>query len=67
MKFSFTFLLINFSRNNMIFFHSLIYSRRLHEFDNQFALINDITYVAKIILIFENHIERFFLYVIELN
>ena len=48
-------------------FQSLIYSRRLREFDDQFAFINDITHVAKIIMIFENHIERLFLYVIELS
>ena len=50
-----------FAQQHDFFFHSLIYSRRLREFDDQFALIDDITHVAKIIMTFENHIERFFL------
>ena len=47
--------------------HQLIYSRRLREFDDQFALIEDITHVVEIIMTLKYHIERLFLYVRELK
>ena len=47
--------------------HLLIYSRRFREFDSQVALTSDITHVAEIIMILEEHIERLFFYVTRLN
>ena len=46
---------------------SLIYSRRLRDFDDQIALIEDITHVVEVIMILKNHIEKLFFYVINLN
>ncbi len=56
-----------FAQHHNLSLHSLIYSRRLRDFDDQIALIEDITYVVEIIMTLEDHIERLFLYVIDLN
>jgi len=56
-----------FTQQHHLFLHQLIHSRRLQEFDDQVALINDITYVVEITMILNEHIERLFFYVIELN
>ncbi len=47
--------------------HQLIHSCRLQEFDDQVTLINDITYVIEITMILDEHIEKLFFYVTELN
>ena len=47
--------------------HQLIHSRRLWEFNDQVALINDITHVIEITIILNKHIKRLFFYVTELN
>jgi len=75
----FTFALINsevfayifmnkfFTQQHHFFLHQLTHSCRLQEFDNQVTLINDITYVIEITIIFNEHIKKPFFYVIELN
>ena len=47
--------------------HSLIYFRRLREFDDQVILTSDIIHVAEIIMILEEHIEKLFFYITRLN
>ncbi len=56
-----------FAQHHNLSLHSLIYFRRLWNFDDQIALIEDIIHVVKIIMTLEDHIERSFLYVIDLN
>ena len=46
---------------------SLIYSRRLRDFDDQIVLIENITHVIEAIMILKDHIERLFFYVTNLN
>ena len=46
---------------------SLIYSRRLRDFDDQIALIENITHVVETIMILKDHIEKLFFYVTNLN
>ncbi len=47
--------------------HQLIHSCRLQEFDDQVALIDDITHVIEITMILDEHIKKLFFYVTELN
>ncbi len=56
-----------FTQQHHLFLHQLIHSHRLWEFDDQVALINDITYVVEITMILDEHIERLFFYVTELS
>ncbi len=56
-----------FAQQHYLLLHQLIHSRRLQEFDDQVALINDITHVVEITMILDEHIERLFFYVIELS
>jgi len=65
----FTYVFMNkfFAQQHHLFLHQLIHSCRLQEFDNQVALINDITHVVKITMILNEYIERLFFYVIELS
>ncbi len=56
-----------FAQQHHLFLHQLIHSRRLQEFDDQVALIDDITYVVEITMILDEHIKRLFFYVIELS
>ncbi len=56
-----------FTQQHHLFLHQLTYSRRLQEFDDQVALINDIIYIIKIKMILDEHIEKLFFYVIELS
>ena len=56
-----------FVQHHNLSLHSLIYSRRLRDFDDQIALIEDIIHVVEIIMTLEDHIERLFLYIIDLN
>ncbi len=65
--FAYVFMNKFFTQQHHLFLHQLIHSRRLQEFDDQVALINDITYVVEITMILNEHIERLFFYVIELN
>jgi hypothetical protein len=56
-----------FVQQHNLFLHQLTYFCRLQEFDDQVVLINDITHVIEFTMIFDEHIERLFFYVIELN
>ena len=56
-----------FTQQHHFLLHQLIYSCRLWEFDDQVALIDDITHVVKITMILNEHIERLFFYITELN
>ncbi len=56
-----------FTQQHHFLLHQLIHSCRLQEFDDQVTLINDITYVIEITMILNEHIEKLFFYVIELN
>ncbi len=56
-----------FAQQHHLLLHQLTHSRRLQEFDDQVALIDDITYVVKITMILDEHIERLFFYVTELS
>ncbi len=47
--------------------HQLIHSCRLQEFDDQVALINDITHVVEITMILDEYIKKLFFYVTELS
>ncbi len=55
-----------FAQQHHLFLHQLTHSRRLWEFDDQVALINDITHVVEITMILDEHIKKLFFYVIEL-
>ncbi len=50
-----------------LFLHLLTHSCRLQEFDDQVTLIDDITHVIEFTMILNEHVERLFFYVIELN
>ncbi len=54
-----------FTQQHHFFLHQLIHSCRLQEFNDQVVLINDITYVVKITMILDEHIEKLFFYVID--
>ena len=56
-----------FTQQHHLFLHYLTHSCRLQEFDDQVALIDDITYVIKITMILNEHIKRLFFYVTELS
>jgi len=56
-----------FAQQHHLFLHQLTHFRKLQEFDDQVALINDITHVVEITMILDEHIERLFFYVIELS
>ena len=56
-----------FVQQHYFLLHQLIHSCRLREFDDQVALINNITHVVKITMILDEHIERLFFYVTELS
>jgi len=55
-----------FTQQHHLFLHQLTHSRRLQEFDDQVALIDDITHVVEITMILDEYIKRLFFYVIEL-
>ncbi len=65
--FAYVFMNKFFAQQHHLFLYQLIYSRRLQEFDDQVTLINDITYVVKIIMILNEYIKRLFFYVIKLS
>jgi len=56
-----------FAQQHHLFLHQLTHSRRLQEFDDQVALIDDITHVVEITMILDEHIKRLFFYVTELS
>ncbi len=56
-----------FAQQHHLFLHQLTHSCRLQEFDDQVALIDDITHVVEITMILDEHIERLFFYVTELS
>jgi len=56
-----------FAQQHYFFLHQLTHSRKLQEFDDQIALIDDITHVIEITMIFNEHIEKLFFYVIKLS
>ena len=65
----FTYVFMNkfFTQQHHLLLHQLTHFHRLQEFDDQVTLINDITYVVKITMILDEHIERLFFYVIKLS
>jgi len=65
----FAYVFINkfFAQQHHFFLHQLIHSCRLQEFDDQVALIDDITYIIEITMILDEHIEKLFFYVTELS
>ena len=65
--FTYTFIDKFFVQHHDLSLYSLTYSHCLCEFDGQSALTDDITQVAKIIVVLENYIEKLFLYVTGLN
>ncbi len=65
--FAYVFMNKFFAQQHHLFLHQLTHSRRLQEFDDQVALINDIIHVIEITMILDEHIERLFFYVIELS
>ncbi len=56
-----------FAQQHYLFLHQLIHSCKLQEFNDQVALINDITHIVEITMILNEHIKRLFFYVIELS
>ncbi len=56
-----------FTQQHHLFLHQLTHSCRLWEFDDQVALIDDITHVVEITMILDEHIKKLFFYVTELN
>jgi len=54
-------------QQHRLLLHLLIHSCRLQEFDDQVALINNITYVVKFTMILDEHVKKLFFYVTELN
>ncbi len=56
-----------FAQQHHLLLRQLTHSRRLREFDDQVALIDDIIHVVEITMILDEHIERLFFYVTELN
>jgi len=56
-----------FTQQHHLLLHQLTHSCRLQEFDDQVALIDDIIHVVEITMIFDEHIEKLFFYVIELS
>ncbi len=65
--FAYVFMNKFFAQQHHLFLHQLTHSCRLWEFDDQVALINDITHVIKITMILDEHIKKLFFYVIELS
>ncbi len=56
-----------FAQQHHFFLHLLIHSCKLQEFNNQVALINNITHVVEFTMILNEHVEKLFFYIIELN
>ncbi len=56
-----------FAQQHHLLLRQLTHSRRLREFDDQVALIDDIIHVVEITMILDEHIEKLFFYVTELN
>jgi len=65
--FAYVFMNKFFAQQHHLLLHQLTHSRRLREFDDQVALIDDITHVIEITMILDEHIERLFFYVTELS
>jgi len=65
--FAYVFMNKFFAQQHHLFLHQLTHSRRLREFDDQVALIDDIIHVVEITMILDEHIERLFFYVTELS
>ncbi len=65
--FAYVFMNKSFMQQHRLFLHLLTYSHRLWELNDQVVLINDITHVIKFTMILNEHVERLFFYVIELN
>jgi len=56
-----------FTQQHHLLLHQLIHFRKLQEFDDQVALIDNIIHVVKITMILNEYIKRLFFYVIELS
>jgi len=56
-----------FAQQHHLFLHQLTHSCRLQEFDDQVALIDNITHVVEITMILDEHIKKLFFYVTELS
>ncbi len=65
--FAYVFLNKFFAQQHHLFLHQLTHFHRLQEFDDQVALIDDITHVVEITMILDEHIKRLFFYVIKLS
>jgi len=65
--FAYVFMNKFFAQQHHFFLHQLTHSHRLQEFDDQVTLINDIIYIVEITMILDEHIEKLFFYIIELN
>ncbi len=65
--FAYVFMNKFFTQQHHLFLHQLTHSCRLREFDDQVALIDDITHVVEITMILNEHIERLFFYITELS
>ncbi len=65
--FAYVFMNKFFTQQHHLFLHQLTHSCRLWEFDDQVALIDDITHVVEITMILDEHIERLFFYITELS
>ncbi len=65
--FAYIFMNKSFTQQHRLFLHLLTHSRRLWEFDDQVALIDDITHVVEFTMILDEHVKKLFFYVTELN
>jgi len=57
----------SFAQQHRLLLHLLTHSHRLQEFDDQVTLINNIIHVVKFTMILDEHVEKLFFYVTELN
>jgi hypothetical protein len=63
----FSFIDEKFAQTYQISLYLLKYSRRLEKFDDQRALFDNITHVIEVIMNLSDHVEKIFLYVIDLK
>ena len=63
----YVFIDIIFMQRHYLSLHCLCYFYYFKEFDNQSTLTNIITYIIKIILALDYHVEKMFLYITDLK
>jgi hypothetical protein len=56
-----------FAQTHEILLRFLKYARRLENFDDQSILIENITHVVEVIMNFNEHVKKLFLFIIELK